>query len=127
MAAPSLLSLDLFPPAVQELFLRDGSKCVWCSRQLGLTRGDATLDHVIPKSRGGLNMIDNYVLACQRCNSKRKSKRAEAWANDCERQGLLVQREHLEAALSRADPLKVVSNSKLSRKERKEKKRALAR
>lgn len=123
MAAPAPLPVESFPADIQALFARDGSLCVWCSRQLGLRIGDCTLDHVIPKSRGGRNTLDNYLLACQRCNSTRKSKRAEAWANDCERQGLLVQREILADALRRADPLKVVAPSKLSRRARKERRK----
>jgi HNH endonuclease len=43
--------------------------CFWCRRQLTLV--EATVDHVIPLSRGGMNNANNYVLACQPCNNKR--------------------------------------------------------
>lgn len=34
-----------------------------------------TIDHVIPKSHGGKNNMDNYVLACKSCNSKKCDRR----------------------------------------------------
>lgn len=43
--------------------------CFWC--ELSLTLETATIDHVIPLSRGGMNNSNNYVLACQPCNNKR--------------------------------------------------------
>ncbi len=50
----------------QNIFKRDGHQCVYC----GL-RNDLTLDHVIPKSRGGRTSWDNLVTACRRCNAKK--------------------------------------------------------
>jgi 5-methylcytosine-specific restriction endonuclease McrA len=40
-----------------------GKCCVYCKTEYNLTR-----DHVIPLSKGGLNRIDNIVLACFECN-----------------------------------------------------------
>lgn len=50
----------------QNIFKRDGGKCQYCSS----TR-DLTLDHVIPRSRGGKSSWDNLVTACKSCNSKK--------------------------------------------------------
>lgn len=47
----------------------DGS-CFYCGREL--TVGDSTLDHVVPRSRGGGEDEGNLVLACRKCN-RRKS------------------------------------------------------
>ena len=43
--------------------------CKYCGHSLSMVT--ATLDHVIPKSRGGSNTIENMVLACYCCNTKK--------------------------------------------------------
>jgi 5-methylcytosine-specific restriction endonuclease McrA len=44
------------------VFARDGWRCVYC-------RGPAeTIDHVMPRSRGGRHIWENVVAACARCN-----------------------------------------------------------
>lgn len=48
---------------------RDGNKCQYC----GSTR-DLTIDHVIPRSRGGDDSWENLVTACTRCNNKKGSR-----------------------------------------------------
>lgn len=45
---------------------RDGEGCWFCGEALG---HDATIEHLIPKSKGGGNSLANYVLAHSRCNS----------------------------------------------------------
>jgi 5-methylcytosine-specific restriction endonuclease McrA len=48
------------------LFARDGFRCQYC--------GDAsrlTVDHVVPRSRGGTSMWENMVTACAPCNLKK--------------------------------------------------------
>ena len=30
-----------------------------------------TIDHIIPKSKGGLNCMDNYQIMCSPCNNKK--------------------------------------------------------
>ena len=55
--------------------LAKNKNCHWCKEPL--TRATATLDHVIPLSRGGLNNDNNYVLACEPCNSKRGNSMPE--------------------------------------------------
>lgn len=43
--------------------------CWWCNTKLTLKT--ATVDHLIPLSRGGSNGTDNLVLACAPCNKAR--------------------------------------------------------
>src|SRR5215468_6183191 len=44
------------------VFARDGGKCAYC-------HGPAeTIDHVMPRSRGGHHAWENVVAACARCN-----------------------------------------------------------
>lgn len=44
-------------------------RCRWCG--LALERHQITIDHVIPLFRGGSNLPDNLVPACEPCNKKR--------------------------------------------------------
>lgn len=50
----------------QNIFKRDNSRCQYCE-----TSKDLTLDHVIPKSKGGKSSWGNLVTACKRCNAKK--------------------------------------------------------
>lgn len=62
----------------QELVARDGGQCFYCDKDLVMPVGAghqnhnaATLDHIIPRSKGGSNRLTNLVLACQSCNDLR--------------------------------------------------------
>jgi 5-methylcytosine-specific restriction endonuclease McrA len=50
----------------QHVFKRDGNKCVYCG-----SGKDLTLDHVLPKSRGGKTSWTNLVTACRICNARK--------------------------------------------------------
>ena len=50
----------------QNIFKRDGHRCQYCG-----TAEELTLDHVMPKSRGGKTNWDNLTTACKRCNSRK--------------------------------------------------------
>lgn len=50
----------------QNIFKRDGYKCQYCA-----ATQDLTLDHVLPKSRGGKTNWDNLTTACRRCNARK--------------------------------------------------------
>jgi 5-methylcytosine-specific restriction endonuclease McrA len=49
------------------LFARDGWRCVYC----GTAGGRLTLDHVVPRSRGGGSVWENVVTACAPCNLRK--------------------------------------------------------
>ncbi len=51
------------------LLRRDGAWCCFCKRALPL--GEATLEHVIPFSRGGSDDAENLRLSCLACNHDR--------------------------------------------------------
>jgi 5-methylcytosine-specific restriction endonuclease McrA len=53
------------------VFARDGSRCQYC------TAPAESIDHVVPRSRGGLHAWENVVAACRPCNA-RKENRAPA-------------------------------------------------
>jgi len=48
------------------VFARDGWTCQYCG-----TRSSLTVDHVIPRSKGGLSTWDNIVASCAPCNRRK--------------------------------------------------------
>lgn len=56
----------------RNLFLRDNNQCQYCGCKPGSK--ELTIDHVLPRSKGGKTVWDNVVLACAPCNSKKGSK-----------------------------------------------------
>ena len=48
------------------IFKRDGNTCQYCG-----SKNNLTIDHVIPRSKGGKSTWTNLVTACQSCNSKK--------------------------------------------------------
>lgn len=59
----------------QRLYKRDNYECVYCG-----TKKNLTIDHVIPKSRGGENSWTNLVTCCSPCN-RRKGDKTPSEAN----------------------------------------------
>lgn len=59
-------------PSRNMIYKRDDHKCQYC----GSTR-DLTIDHVIPRSKGGKDTWDNLVAACVVCNTKKGDKLLE--------------------------------------------------
>ena len=55
------------------LFARDGWKCVYC----GDGAGRLTLDHVVPRSRGGKSVWENVVTSCAPCNLRKGNRLPE--------------------------------------------------
>ena len=56
----------------RNLFKRDRFTCQYCGDQPGLK--ELTIDHVTPRSRGGVSSWENCVLACVRCNSRKADR-----------------------------------------------------
>jgi 5-methylcytosine-specific restriction endonuclease McrA len=51
------------------LFARDGWRCQYCG-----STGKLTLDHVVPRSRGGDSVWENVVTSCAPCNLKKGNR-----------------------------------------------------
>jgi 5-methylcytosine-specific restriction endonuclease McrA len=74
-----LLHYVRVPRAIQRkisrraLFARDGWRCVYC----GTTNGRLTLDHVVPRSKGGESIWENVVTACAPCNLRKGDRTLE--------------------------------------------------
>lgn len=56
----------------KRLYRRDNNECVYCGSKKNLT-----LDHVLPKSRGGRNSWNNLVTCCTSCNMKKGNRTPE--------------------------------------------------
>ncbi len=52
----------------REIFIRDRYTCQYCGRTGG---SDLTLDHVMPRHRGGPHTWENLVTACKPCNHRK--------------------------------------------------------
>ena len=83
--APSVMRLSRYvrvpyrrsvPMTRAGVLRRDGRRCAYCGK-----RAD-TIDHVVPRSRGGTHDWDNCVAACRGCNSKKADRLLEelGWA-----------------------------------------------
>jgi 5-methylcytosine-specific restriction endonuclease McrA len=56
------------PVSRRGVLRRDGHRCAYCGRSAD------TVDHVHPKSRGGLETWENLVASCLRCNNKKGNR-----------------------------------------------------
>lgn len=56
----------------RNLYRRDGYSCQYCQRKR--PTDDLSIDHIVPRSRGGKTTWENCVLACVRCNTKKANK-----------------------------------------------------
>ena len=57
------------------IMARDGFKCQYCTK--ALSTKEATLDHVVPRSKGGTTCWENMVCCCKACNIKKGSRTPE--------------------------------------------------
>jgi 5-methylcytosine-specific restriction endonuclease McrA len=57
------------------IFARDGNTCQYCGQRL--PRTDLNLDHVVPRSRGGLSTWENIVCSCHSCNRRKGGRTPE--------------------------------------------------
>lgn len=58
------------PLTRRNILHRDGHSCQYC----GYAGDELTLDHVLPRSRGGDDSWENMVTACVRCNVKKGNR-----------------------------------------------------
>jgi 5-methylcytosine-specific restriction endonuclease McrA len=77
ISLPSVVRLNKFvripyrhavPLSRRAIFARDGGRCVYCSAPA------TSIDHVIPRSRGGGHNWENVVSACHKCNHLKADK-----------------------------------------------------
>jgi 5-methylcytosine-specific restriction endonuclease McrA len=59
----------------KNVLLRDGYTCQYCGRRF--PSSELTVDHVIPRSKGGRTSWDNVVAGCRRCNVRKGNRTPE--------------------------------------------------
>ena len=85
-------TLKLDNQAKEELFNRfseiynNGFTCAYCEERMELKWGDTelafTVDHILARVHGGSDDTHNLQFICQSCNSMKKDKGAEWFANN---------------------------------------------
>lgn len=67
---------------------RQGDNCCYCGVEMDFQRGSkgaispfrATLEHILPISRGGGHTWQNAALACHACNTSKNNKTVDEWS-----------------------------------------------
>jgi HNH endonuclease len=78
---------------------RDGAECVWCRLPLAPGHRLLSLDHVVPRLKGGPAWIENEVAACRACNRARGHAAPVDWLRECEARGLRPNGAAIERSL----------------------------
>lgn len=89
------------------IYLRD-SVCVYC----GVEPKPKTLDHIIPKSKGGEDSIDNLVLACRDCNQRK----ADTMVKDLAEAIQLLSVKIVHYTRKKIQPVRLSKEQKVNRK-----------
>ncbi len=80
---PEVILLSIFNGYVRHevrlsrrnILMRDNHRCQYCGKRPA--KQDISLDHVLPRSRGGGDTWNNLVLACMKCNVRKGSRTPE--------------------------------------------------
>jgi 5-methylcytosine-specific restriction endonuclease McrA len=83
LAVPHVVRLTKFdrhrrtrvPLNRRNIYARDGNTCQYCGKKFPTS--ELSLDHIIPRSRGGGDSWENLVCACTNCNSRKADKTAD--------------------------------------------------
>lgn len=83
LAAPTVVRLTRFDRHRKvrvalnrrNIYHRDGNVCQYCGRKFPTS--ELSLDHIVPRSRGGVDSWENLVCACTNCNSRKADKTAK--------------------------------------------------
>jgi 5-methylcytosine-specific restriction endonuclease McrA len=82
IAVPSIIRLMKFitiphrqiPLSRKYVLMRDRYTCQYCGKE---ESRNMTLDHIIPRSRGGKSSWENLVCACRQCNNRKNNRPPE--------------------------------------------------
>jgi 5-methylcytosine-specific restriction endonuclease McrA len=78
--APEVIRLNVYdrvpsheaPFTRRNLYQRDNYTCQYCGRRTSADK--LSVDHVLPRSKGGRTCWENCVLACVRCNARKADR-----------------------------------------------------
>ncbi len=71
------------------IYLRDSFACQYCAADLHHVAPEIiTLDHIVPRSKGGTNSTTNLMTACKTCNSTRGNRCYKAFAKRFDAKGV---------------------------------------
>lgn len=73
----SLLDDGSLTPSVLTTMFAQAKVCLYCGNRM--RSQDKTLDHIIPRSKGGWHSIANAVICCRTCNTKKHSLMPSTW------------------------------------------------
>jgi 5-methylcytosine-specific restriction endonuclease McrA len=59
----------------RNIYARDGNRCQYCGKRASTS--ELSLDHVVPRSQGGVSTWENIVCACLACNIKKGGRTPE--------------------------------------------------
>lgn len=59
----------------KNVFIRDGHRCQYCGKEL--PSNELTIDHVLPRSKGGHFKWENVVSSCLGCNAQKSDRTPE--------------------------------------------------
>jgi 5-methylcytosine-specific restriction endonuclease McrA len=59
-------------------------KCIYCKKNI---KNNFSIDHIIPISKNGSDLLENIQILCPSCNSKKHNKDPESFANE---NGMLI-------------------------------------
>ena len=86
-------------------------KCAYCDKELN--KDTATIDHILPKYKGGHNVKSNMICSCSKCNRSKGSVLLEDWynpSNSCYSEERLGKIKHWIE--DNSAPIKLVSSDK---------------
>jgi 5-methylcytosine-specific restriction endonuclease McrA len=84
---------------LERILDRDGAECVWCRRPLAPGHRDLSVEHLVPRLKGGPSWAENEVPACRGCNRSRGHVAPDRWLERCEARGLRPKRATVERRL----------------------------
>lgn len=92
---------------IRKLLERDGDNCHYCLRPFGVSHWrQITLDHKVPLSKNGTNVISNLLLSCRGCNTLKGAKPYEKF-----KESKILQIYKTSLGLAPPQMLELISNN----------------
>lgn len=76
-----LNNLNVYKIKLDLLLIHNKINCLYCNKFI-TARNDLTLDHVLPKSLGGEDCVNNLALVCKQCNYDKRSMLLTDYLNE---------------------------------------------